>query len=102
MYTYFFIFNNSYSEYDLINLKLYLFRHIISNRKRLLESVIVAMFVAIISLLSTMLLNYCQLKIEIGAFNVVQVRNTLNIIKPNNMHDVSVFLINFNHTNLYC
>lgn len=59
----------------------YLLRHIISNRKKLLESVFVAVFVAIINLTTMILLNNCQKKLEISSFNVVQVRNTLKIIQ---------------------
>lgn len=59
----------------------YLFRHIISNRKKLLESVFVAVFVAIVNLTTMILLNNCQKKLEISSFNVVQVRNTLKIIQ---------------------
>lgn len=39
------------------------------------------MFVAIISLTSIILLNYCELKIEIISPNLVQVRNTLKVIE---------------------
>ncbi|VVC39692.1 Hypothetical protein CINCED_3A002890 [Cinara cedri] len=39
-------------------------KHLLSNRKKLLEAVCVAMFVAIISITSMLLLNYCQLKIS--------------------------------------
>lgn len=59
----------------------YLFRHIKSNRKKLLESVFVAVFVSIVNLTTMILLNNCQKKLEISSFNAVQVRNTLKIIQ---------------------
>ncbi|XP_029344570.1 H(+)/Cl(-) exchange transporter 7-like isoform X1 [Acyrthosiphon pisum] len=57
-----------------INYHLSIFRmkHIISNRKKLMESVFVAVFVAIINLTSMILLNNCQTKLEISSSNVVQ------------------------------
>lgn len=61
---------------------LYVYRYVISNRKKLLEAVFVAIFVAVISIISMTLLNYCQVKTEISSFNV-QVRNTLKIINLN-------------------
>lgn len=49
------------------------------------------MFVAIISLTSMILLNYCEPKIEISSSNIVQVRNTLKIIKLYTKQIVHVF-----------
>jgi len=68
----------------------YLFRHITSNRKKLLESVFVAVFVAIINLTSMILLNNCQTKLEMSSFNAVHVRNMLKLIQQDNKFNVSL------------
>ncbi|XP_026809937.1 H(+)/Cl(-) exchange transporter 7-like, partial [Rhopalosiphum maidis] len=56
-----------------INYRLSIFRmkHITSNRKKLLESVFVAVFVAIVNLTSMILLNNCQTKLKMSSFNAV-------------------------------
>lgn len=59
---------------------LLLFRYILSNRKKLLESVSIAVLVAIISLTSMVLLNYCQLKTETSSRGALQVRSVNSII----------------------
>lgn len=64
----------------LTNLTHKSFRHITSNRKKLLESVFVAVLVAIVSLTSIGMLNYCHPKIGMNSPYAVQVRNTLNVI----------------------
>lgn len=76
---------------------IYFPRYIVSNRKKLLESVFVAVFVAIISLISMVLFENCQPKIKISSTNVIQVRKTLKtsylIISMKRFNN----LINLNH-----